>query len=54
MEIFKHPVQVPQWLPNFAPGIKTKFKYFSGEIKNTKKSTGASWFSTGELSKNYV
>ena len=28
----KHPVQVPRWPSNFAPGIKTKFKDFRGEI----------------------
>ena len=27
-----HPVQVLLWPSNFLPGIKTKFKYFSGEI----------------------
>ena len=27
-----HPVQVHLWPSNFAPGIKTKFKYCSGEI----------------------
>ena len=27
-----HPVQVPRWPSNFAPGIKTKFKDFRGEI----------------------
>ena len=29
---FRHPVQVPRWPSNFAPGIKTKLKDFSGEI----------------------
>ena len=27
-----HPLQVPWWLSNFAPGIKTKFKDFSGDL----------------------
>ena len=27
-----HPVQVPWWPSNFAPGIKTKFNGFSGEM----------------------
>ena len=30
---FRHPVKVPRWPTNFAPGIKTKFKDFSGEIQ---------------------
>ena len=34
---FKHPVQVARWPSNFAPGIKTKFKYFSGEMQKKKK-----------------
>ena len=48
-----HPVQVPRWALNFALGIKYKFKDFSGEILKTIKFTVVSWFSTGELSKNY-
>ena len=35
-----------EWPSNVAPGIKTKFKDF--------KFTGVSWFSTGELNKNYI
>ena len=27
-----HPVQVPRWPSSFAPGIKTKFKDFGGEM----------------------
>ena len=34
------PAQVPQWSSNFAPGIKTKLKKFSGEILKKIKLTG--------------
>ena len=29
---YAHPVQVPRWASNFAPGVKAKFKDLSGEI----------------------
>ena len=35
--LFTHPVQVPRWPFNFAPGFKTKFKDFSREIYIKKK-----------------
>ena len=38
----KHPVQVRWWPSNFAPGIKIKFKDFSGEIYKKTRFTGAS------------
>ena len=44
-------VQVPRWPSNFVPGIKTKFKEFSGE--RWKKPTGVSWSFTRELSQNF-
>ena len=72
----KHPVQVLRLPSNFAPGIKTKFNGFSGEMYKKNqihrgqlifqreakqklflkkiKFTGISWFSTGELTKNYI
>ena len=34
------PAQVSQWSSNFAPGIKTKLKKFSGEILKKIKLTG--------------
>ena len=42
-----NPVQVPWWPSNFVPGIKTKFKVFSGEIYKKIKFTGPSYFSSG-------
>ena len=44
-------VQVPRWPSNFAPGIKTKFKKFSGE--QVKKLTKVSSSYTGKLSENF-
>ena len=54
MEQQIQPVQVPRWPSNCASGIKTKLKDFSGERLKKKKFNGASWFFTGDLSKNYV
>ena len=51
---FIHPVQVPRWPSNFAPGIKTKLSDFNGVSLKKIKFTRASWFFNGELSKNYV
>ena len=42
-----HPVQVPVWPFNFAPGTKTKFKEFSGEIQKKLKSLEPANFSQG-------
>ena len=54
--LYIHPVQVPQWLSNFEPEIKAKFKEFSEEIKKKKKKieiTGANRFTNEGLSKNF-
>ena len=46
-----HPVQVPRWPSNFAPGIKTNFKYFSGEIWKIKIHRGQLIFHRGAKQK---
>ena len=44
---FIHPVQVARWQTNFAPGIKSKLKDFSGEIKKSKIHQGQLIFHRG-------
>ena len=48
-----YPVQMPRWSSKFAPGIKAKPTEFSGEILKQIERTRTTWFSTGELSKNF-
>lgn len=49
----RHPVQEPLWPSNFAPGIKMKFKNFSGELQKGIF-IAVIWISTRELSKNHI
>ena len=49
-----YPVQVLRWPFDFAPGIKIKFKEFSGKMLKKIKLTETSSFSTWELSKKFL